>query len=578
MNLKQFVPILRNTANHNKRDWQNDVMAGITVAVMLVPQGMAYALLAGIPPIYGLYGAFIPLLIYAIFGASRYLAIGPVAIFSLLIYAGVSQVAEPFTPEFISLVILSGLLVGILQVLLGVLRLGFLVNFISHPVILGFTSAASIIIAINQINDITGIGIPKFPELYQTLEFAVANWQEYNWISVGICVASILIIFLLRRINKNIPGSLIVVLLFTLFVYFTGEDTYNLNIIGAVPEGLPTFGIPDLTLNKVLLLLPTVLTMTLIGIVESVGIAKVLQSKAGNYNIHPNQELLALGLSKIGGAFFQGVPSSGSFSRSAINFESGSKSGVASIVAALLIGLTLLFLTPLFYFLPKAVLAAIILYAIRNLFDWKSTKDLWKAHRRDFFMMLTTFVVTLAVGIEEGVMAGVFLSIVIILLKSTKPHIAVLGRLPDTINYRNINRFQMAEQEENTLIMRFDDQLFFANASHLQDTVRELVNKDTGGLKLFILDARCIHSIDSTGVHALEDLYKFFKSKKIKFYIAGFVGPVRDHVIKAGLIEKMGSKSHFLGVHQAITHYKNEIAGKSEHWSPDAVQSNHPSN
>jgi len=550
-------------------------MAGLTVAVMLVPQGMAYSMLAGIPPIYGLYGAFIPLLLYAVFGASRHLAIGPVAIFSLLIYAGVSQVAEPFTAEFLSLVILTGLMVGVLQVLLGVFRLGFLVNFISHPVIIGFTSAAAIIIAVNQLKDMTGIAIPKFPDLYGTIKYTAQHWAEVNWICLGICIGSILLMMILRKINKNIPGALIVVILFTVFVYFTGETTYGLKIIGAVPEGLPAFQMPDISMKNLVLLMPTVLTMTLIGIVESIGITKLLQSKSGNYRIRPNQELLALGLSKIGGSFFQAIPSSGSFSRSAINFETGSKSGVASIVSALLIGLTLLLLTPLFYYLPKAVLAAIILYSIRNLFDWKSVKELWKAHRRDFFMMLTTFVVTLVVGIEEGVLAGVLLSMVMILLKSTKPHMAVLGRLPNSMNYRNVNRFEMAEQEENTLIVRFDDQLYFANASYLQDTVRELVNKSSNDLDLFILDARCVHGIDSSGVHALEDLFKFFKDKKVKFYIAGLVGPVRDHVTKAGLIEKMGSKSHFLNVHQAIVHYKSEKEGKTANWSPDALQTNY---
>lgn len=575
MNIKWLLPIFHNTANHTKRDWRNDVMAGLTVAVMLVPQGMAYALLAGIPPIYGLYGAFIPLLLYAVFGASRHLAIGPVAIFSLLIYAGVSQIAEPFTPEYLSFVIIAGLLVGILQVLLGMMRLGFLVNFISHPVIIGFTSAAAIIIGINQLKDMTGVSIPKFSHLYGPIDYVIKHLNEVNWISVAICIASILIMYVLRKINRNIPGALIVVVLFTILVYFTGEHTYRLKLIGAVPEGIPGFQLPDITLDKIVLLLPTVFTMTLIGIVESIGITKLLQTKSGNYRIRPNQELFALGISKIAGSFFQSIPTSGSFSRSAVNYETGSQSGVASIVSALLIGLTLLFLTPLFYFLPKAVLAAIILYSIRNLFDWKSAKELWHAHRRDFFMMLATFVVTLVVGIEEGVLAGVLLSILMILLKSTKPHMAVLGRLPNSVNYRNVNRFEMAEKDDHTLIVRFDDQLYFANSGYLQDTVRELVNKTTEKLELFILDARCIHSIDSSGVHALEDLYNFFNSRNIKFYIAGFVGPVRDHVTKAGLVEKMGSRSHFLDVHQAITHYRNEKEGTSEAWSPDALQSNH---
>ncbi len=578
MNIKHLAPLFHNTSKHGKREWRTDVMAGITVAVMLVPQGMAYSMLAGIPPIYGLYGAFIPLLLYGIFGASRHLAIGPVAIFSLLIFAGVSQIADPFTPEYLSLVILSGLLVGLLQLLFSALRLGFLVNFISHPVIIGFTSAAAIIIAVGQLKDMMGIAVPKFHHLYQTVQYVVQHISEANLAAVGICISSIIIMAVFRKINRNIPGALFVVILFTVFVYYTGDKTYNLNIIGSIPEGLPTFILPDLTIDNIVLLLPTVMTMTLIGIVESIGITKLLQSKAGTSGVQPNQELFALGVSKIFGSFFQSIPTSGSFSRSAVNYEAGSQSGVSSIVSALLIGLTLLFFTPLFYFLPKAVLAAIIIYTIRNLFEWKAAKELWKTHRSDFFMMFITFVVTLFVGIKEGVLAGVLLSILIILLNSTRPNIAVLGRLPNTVSYRNINRFEMAEQIENTLIVRFDDQLYFANAGYLQDRVRELVNKSPDTLDLFILDARCIHSIDSSGSHAFEELYDFFQSKNINFYIAGLVGAVRDRVVKAGLIEKMGSRSQFLDVHQAITHYKSKKTGKSDGWSPDAIQSNNGDN
>ncbi len=574
MNIKQLFPIFESVANQDKKAWRKNLIAGITVSVMLVPQGMAYAVLAGVAPIHGLYAGLVPLFLYAILGSSRQMSIGPVAISALLILAGVSQIAEPFTPEYTSLVILTGLLIGIVQTLLGVFRLGILVNFISHPVIIGFTSAAAIIIAVSQLKDFLGISIPRFAHAYETINYTFQHLFEINWTAAIFCLGSILLMFLFRKISKAIPGALIVVVIGTLIAYLIGENNIGIDLVRDVPEGLPSFQMPMITLENIRHLLPTVFTVTIIGIVESIGIAKVLQAKHGNYQVRPNQELIALGISKIGGAFFQSIPTSGSFTRSAVNNESGATSGLASIITAFIIGLTLLFFTPIFYFLPKAVLAAIILFSVKGLFEWKEAVQLWRFHRKDFWMMLITFIVTLIFGIEEGVLAGVLISISMVLLKSTQPHMAVLGKLPDTTTYRNVNRFDVAEQVEGTLIVRFDEQLYFANAAYFQDTVQQFIKDNEDPIQLFILDAGSIHSIDSVGIHALEELYKFCQSKNIKLYIAGMVGPVRDVATRAGLIALLGEKNQFLDIHQAILHYKNINTGLEKGWTPDALQSN----
>lgn len=574
MNLKSFFPITDNFSTHTSSDWRKDLIAGITVAVMLVPQGMAYAMLAGMPPIYGLYGGLIPLLLYAVMGTSRQMSIGPVAISALLVLAGVSQIADPMTPEYISLVILTGLLVGIAQLLLGVFRLGFLVNFISHPVIVGFTSAAAIIIAVSQLKDLLGISIPRFSHAYQTVEYAINHIGETNWMTVILCIGSIVTMLVLKKINKAIPGALIVVVIGTLLVYFLGEEKMNIAIVKDVPQGLPAFEIPEMTWEKIQILYPTIFTVTIICIVESIAIAKVLQAKHGDYQIHANQELIALGVSKLGGAFFQAIPTSGSFTRSAVNNESGARSGFASIFTALLIGLTLLFLTPLFYFLPKAILAAIILLSVKSLFDWQEAAHLWHTHRSDFYMMLTTFIVTLGLGIEEGVLAGVVLSICMVLYRSSKPHIAILGKLPGSINYRNINRFESANEPENILILRFDDQLYFGNASYFQEMIQDLVAERKEPLKMVLLDASSMHGMDSTGLHTLEEVQKYLNSKNITFYISGMIGPVRDFVTKSGFIDRMGAQSYFLNIHQGVTHFKNINQGLEEVWTPEALQSN----
>jgi len=574
MKLKLFFPIIENFSTHSAQDWRKDLIAGITVAVMLVPQGMAYAMLAGMPPIYGLYGGLIPLLLYAILGTSRQMSIGPVAISALLVMAGVSQIAAPMTPEYISLVILTGLLVGLAQFLLGVFRLGFLVNFISHPVIVGFTSAAAIIIAVSQLKDLLGISIPRFSHAFETVHYAADHFSETNWLTVSLCFGSIIVMVILKKINKAIPGALLVVVVGTLLVYFLGEEKMGVEIIRDVPQGFPIFQIPEITLEKLEILAPTIFTVTIICIVESIAIAKVLQAKHGDYQIRADQELIALGISKIGGTFFQSIPTSGSFTRSAVNHESGARSGFASIFTATLVGLTLLFLTPLFYYLPKAILAAIILLSVKSLFDWKEAKHLWQTHRSDFYMMLTTFIVTLVLGIEQGVLAGVILSICMVLYRSSKPHIAILGKLPSSINYRNIDRFESAKEPEDILVIRFDDQLYFGNASYFQEIIQEIVNKREVKPKMVLLDASSMHDMDSTGIHTLEEMQKYLNGKNITFYISGMRGPVRDFATKCGIIEKMGEQNCFLNIHQGVTHFKNMQDGLEKTWTRDALQSN----
>ncbi len=575
MKLKSRIHILENFDTFKSSDWRADIVAGITVAVMLVPQGMAYALLAGVPPIYGLYAGLVPLFLYAILGTSRQMSVGPVAISALLVLAGVSQIAEPMTPEYLGLVILAGTLIGIAQITLGLLRVGFLVNFISHPVIVGFTAGAAIIIGINQLKDLLGIKIPRFTHVYETLGYAIQHIGETNVYSFGLCVGSIIVMALLRKISKAIPGALIVVLLGSIIVYFGKAESLGVSIVGSVPEGLPIFQMPQLSLENIKMLLPTVMTVTLIGIVESIGIAKVLQAKHQNYNIRANQELVALGLSKLVGSFFQAIPSSGSFSRSAVNNDTGAKSGFASIVTALLIGLTLIFLTPLFYYLPNAVLAAIILYAIKGLFDWHEVRHLWKTHRKDFYMMLITFVVTLVVGTEFGVLVGVLLSIWMVLYRSSKPHFVEVGKLPNSINYRNIGRFPEAKSKEDVLVVRFDEQLYFANAGYFQDQLKTFAKNKGDSLDLIIIDCSSIHDMDSTGMEALKEVYSFFQKKDIKIYFSGVLGPVRDFMKKAGLFRIIGEKNYFLRIHEAMLfNDSNEENERNNRWHSDALQAN----
>ncbi len=575
MRIKQLIPALDWGATYDAATFKSDLAAGITVGVMLVPQGMAYALLAGMPPIYGLYGGLIPLALYAILGTSRQLSIGPVAISALLILAGVSQLAEPGTERYIQLVILAGLLIGIAQLGLSILQMGFLVNFLSHPVVAGFTSAAAVIIAVSQLKDLLGFDIPRFAHTYETVVYAFEHLQQTNWISVAICLGAITLMTVLRKIDRNIPGALIAVAIGILMTWFFNLQDQGLRIVRDVPQGLPSCSLPAITWDNIRILIPTVLTVTIIGIIESIGIAKVLETKHRNYVVRPNQELLALGLSKIGGAFFQALPTSGSFTRSAINHESGAKTGMASIITVTLIAFTLLFLTPLFYYLPKAVLAAIILLAVRSLFDLPEAIHLWKNHKQDFLMMMATFIFTLFASTEEGVLLGVVLSVLAMLYRSSKPHIAVLGNLPGTNHYRNINRFAEADNPDDLLIIRFDSQLYFGNAAYYKEKIRDLAVEKLATLKVVVLDFSSIHELDSTGQQALEETHLLLSERGLKVLYSGVIGPVRDILSKSGLTDKIGKNNFFMYVHDAIRYINNQRDGMGDlGWTSHAIQSN----
>lgn len=574
MRWSKWFPLVESLNDYTRSDFAKDLNAGLTVGVMLIPQGMAYAMLTGMPPIYGLYGGFVPLFLYAIFGSSRQMSIGPVAISSLLVLAGISQLAEPASQEFIELVILTGLLVGAAQLMLSFLRMGFLVNFLSHPVLVGFTSAAAVIIAISQLKDLLGIAIPRFPHSYETLFYAIRNLEQTHVLSVIFCLGALILILVFRRWHRSIPGPLIVTVLGTLLAWLFQLEDQGLSLVKEVPDGLPGFIVPVLDWDKIVLVIPTVFTVTVICVVESIGIAKVLEAKHQNYEVRPDQELLALGVSKLVGAFYQSLVTSGSFSRSAVNDQAGAKTGIASMVAAALVGVTLLFLTDLVYFLPKAVLAAIILLAIKSLFDLKEAIHLWHTHRRDFWMMMVTFLVTIVFGIGEGVVAGVTLSLLTVLYRSSRPHLAVLGKLPGTHFYRNIKRFQDAQQSDEILIVRFDDQLYFGNASYFKENIKRLVEEKGPNLRLLIMDASSMHDIDSTGIQALIDIYNYLKERNISLNLCGVIGPVRDMLFRVDLIEGFGKENFFMYVQNAEDAFSAENQQGDGEWTANAIQTN----
>ncbi len=558
MKLQDYLPSLTWLRNYRKEDIKGDLSAGLTVGVMLIPQGMAYAMIAGLPPIYGLYASTVPLILYALFGTSRQLAVGPVAMVSLLTAAGVGALAEVGSQTFIALAITLALMVGLIQFLLGVFRLGFLVNFLSHPVISGFTSAAALIIGLSQLKHLLGVNIERSHHIHEILFQAFEQIGGINWFTFGVGLGGIILIKGIKRINRSIPGPLLAVLFGILVVYGFGLTEVGVAVVGTVPEGLPAFSLPSFDRESLSALLPVALTISLVGFMESIAVAKAIQAKHRNYQVIPNQELIGLGLANIGGALFQSYPVTGGFSRTAVNDQAGAKTGLASIISAVLIILTLLFLTPLFYYLPKAILASVIMVAVFGLIDIKEAIHLWKSNRTDFAMLLITFVATLSLGIEQGIGVGVVLSLIMVIYRSTRPHYAILGNIPGTPYYRNTDRFEQLKEREDTLIFRFDADLYFANTSFFKEKLTEEIAGKKDTLKNVVISAESISYVDSSAMHALEQVLEDLRKQDIRPLFSGVKGPLRDALTRAHLMDKIGNESFFMNVEDAMAYLDNE--------------------
>jgi SulP family sulfate permease len=555
-----MFPILDWLPNYKKEWFKGDISAGLTVGVMLIPQGMAYASIAGMPAVYGLYASIVPIIIYAILGTSRQLAVGPVAMVSLLTATAIGSFEGLSTSDYILYAILLAFLVGAIQFLLGLFRLGFLVNFLSHPVVNGFTSAAALIIGLSQLKHLLGIDIVRTHHINEILVNAFEEINEVNWTAFAIGIAGILIIMGIKKINKSLPSQLFAVIfgIAIVSIFNLGEGVYAVKIIKDIPNILPKFQIPLFDLDIIQLLIPMALTIALVSFMESIAVAKAIQTKHRDYKVLPNQELISLGLANVFGSFFQSFPTTGGFSRTAVNDQAGAKSGLAPIISALLIIITLLFLTPLFYNLPKAILASVIMVAVFGLIDYKEAIHLWKSNRTDFFLLLITFIATLTIGIEKGIGLGVILSLTTVILKTTRPHVAVLANIHGTHFYRNVIRFgEDVILKEDILIVRFDAQLYFANTTFFKDKIEELVAKKGDKLKLIIIDGESMNNLDSSGVHALLDIINLYKSKDIEIAFSGMKGPVRDAMRKGGVIDKISFDHCFMSIQEAVDCYES---------------------
>ncbi len=543
---------------------KSDLIAGLTVAILLIPQGMAYALIAGLPPIYGLYAALTPQIVYALLGTSRQLAVGPVAMDSLLVAAGLSALQMVHPSQYIQMAILLAFMMGGIQFLLGLFRMGFIVSFLSKPVISGFTSAAAIIIGLSQLKHILGISLPQSNQLHNVIKSLVTTTENLHYFTLFIGILSILLLVVLKKWNRNIPASLLVVLLGMGWVYFAQWHEQGVAIVGVIPQGLPSFAFPSLDFSVLKALFPTALTLALVAFMEAISVAKAIEVKHKNYEVKPNQELIALGASNIIGSFFQSYPTTGGFSRTAVNDQSGAKTGVSALFTSLIIALTLLFFTQWFYYLPKAVLGSIIIVAVFNLIDFKYPLRLFQSRKDEFVILVITFLLTLFLGITEGIVLGVITSLLLMVYRTSKPHYAFLGRIGQTQYFKNIARFpDEVVKRDDLIILRYDAQLFFGNIQHFKELVFNSIEKSSERVRGFIINARSVNYIDSTASEQLIEIIKTLQQREIRVMIVGAIGPARDLIYKSKLIKVVKKNNLFITSGDAMDSFDGIVPKKS---------------
>lgn len=533
---------------------KTDILSGITVALILVPQSMAYAQLAGLPAYYGLYASFLPPIVAAIFGSSRQLATGPVAVVSLMTAATLEPLAVAGSEGFLAYATLLAFMIGLFQVLLGVFRLGVLVDFLSHPVILAFTNAGAIIIATSQLSKVFGITVEKSEHHFETIyNVLVTALSSTHWLTLIMAVLSIAIMVGLKKWRPALPNILIAVVATTLLSKLIGFAEHGGAIVGHVPSELPGFQLPILDIDIVLDLATSAVIIALIGFMEAISIAKAMAAQT-RQRLDTNQELFGQGIANMVAGVFSGYPVSGSFSRSAVNIASGAKTALSSIVTGLVVGATLLFLTPLLHHLPQATLATVIILAVIRLINLKPMLQTWKAEKHDGIVAVITFIMTLLLAphLEKGILIGVILSMGLFIYRTMRPRFVETGRYYDG-RLRDIKAHPEMKSCPHIIILRFDMSLYYANAGYLENKVLE-VYAENPEVSYIILDAAGIHMIDSTGKMVLVQLQQRLHDAGVNFLIARMKHQFMQSMIQTNAVNTMGIQSFFPHMDYALSY------------------------
>ena len=549
--LSRYIPVLDWGRSYNSNALSNDLIAAVIVTIMLVPQSLAYALLAGLPPEAGIYASIVPIIFYAIFGTSRALAVGPVAVVSLMTAAAIGNVAETGTMGYAAAALTLAFLSGAMLLTMGVLRLGFVANFLSHPVIAGFITASGILIASSQIGHILGVKTEghTLPDILGSL---VHGLGSTNWITVAIGVPATAFLFWVRKGLKPLlrskgvgprladvltkAGPVAAVVVTTLAVWAFGLADKGVKIVGDVPQSLPPFTLPDFSPSLVMQLVIPALLISVIGFVESISVVQTLAAKK-RQRIDPDQELIGLGAANLGAAFTGGYPVTGGFARSVVNFDAGAETPAAGAFTAVGLAIAAVALTPLVFFLPKATLAATIIVAVLSLVDFSILKRSWIYSKDDFIAVAATILLTLALGVETGVSAGVLLSLILHIYKTTRPHIAEVGLVEGSEHFRNILHHSV-QTEPSLLSIRVDQSLYFANARFLEDFIYKRIMGHSE-IKNVVLMFPAVNEVDLSALESLEAINSRLKDTGIRLHMSEVKGPVMDRLKRSHLLEEL---------------------------------------
>ena len=572
--LRRYLPILSWGAEYTGKTFTNDLIVAVIVTVMLIPQSLAYALLAGLPVQVGLFASMAPLLLYAIFGTSRTLAVGPVAVASLMTAAAISPLAAQGSPEYLGAAIALAMVSGLMLVAMGLLRLGFLANFLSHPVVSGFITASGLQIAAGQLGPVLGIRAEgeTFVEIVHSLATDLGSINPYTAV---IGVAALVFLFWSRSrlkpllvrsgLSEKAAGTCakiapaVALVASILAVWGFGLDQQGVRIVGDVPKGLPRISLPPFDAALWTKLLVPALLISIVGYVESISVALTLAAKR-RQRVDPDQELIALGAANVGAAVSGGFPVTGGLARSVVNFEAGAETPAAGAFTAVGIAFVTLFLTPLLFFLPKATLAATIVVAVLSLVDFSALKKTWDYSRADFAAMVATILVTLVEGVEAGLVVGVGLSIFLYLYATSRPHIAVVGQIPGTTSFRNVARHAVVTDSE-ILSLRVDESLYFPNARYIEDRINEAVAKSPS-IRHVILECPAVNAIDTSALESLEAINHRLKDGGITLHLSEVKGPVMDRLKRSHFLHELTGKVH-LSQYEAVASINPELAQKT---------------
>ena len=552
--LRRTVPILDWGRHYNRAALSNDLMAAVIVTVMLIPQSLAYALLAGLPPQAGIYASIVPIMLYAVFGTSRALAVGPVAVVSLMTAAAVGEVAAQGTAGYAAAALTLAGLSGAMLLVLGALRLGFLANLLSHPVISGFITASGLLIATSQLRHIFGVDAEGH-NLLDMVGSLVAALPGLSAVTVAIGLAATAFLFWVRKGLKPAliglgvgrkaadvatkAGPVAAVVATTLAAWGFGLEAHGVAVVGDVPQSLPPFTMPDLSLELIEALFVPALLISVIGFVESISVAQTLAAKK-RQRIDPDQELIGLGAANIGAAFTGGYPVTGGFARSVVNYDAGAETPAAGAFTAVGLAIAAVALTPYIYFLPKATLAATIIVAVLSLVDFSILRRSWNYAKSDFAAVLATILLTLGVGVEAGVVAGVALSLALYLYRTSRPHVAEVGRVPGTEHFRNVLRHSV-ETAPTLLSLRVDESLYFANARFLEDLVQERVVEDCP-VRDVVLMCSAVNDIDLSALESLEAINARLGGMGVRLHLSEVKGPVMDRLRRSHFLDDLSGE------------------------------------